>query len=221
MALAGDDAANQPPVANGGPDQTVGCSNPRATNVMLDGSASLDSDGDPLTFIWTGPFPKATGPTPEVSLPLGRSTVNLVVNDGHVDSKPASTTVTVVARVRGLSTALAGLVPEGLPILVPHAQLKAAGDLSLKLGLFCGQSALGARDVAAPEIAVLARNGRTLDLKSLDLAARTSKGNRNQFQFLEGVWVLDLNAKSLGPGGHVITLQMPDGRRFAANFVLT
>jgi MYXO-CTERM domain-containing protein len=39
----------QPPISNAGPDQTV----PVSTLVTLDGSASSDPQGAPLTFLWT------------------------------------------------------------------------------------------------------------------------------------------------------------------------
>ena len=67
--------------------------------VKLDATSSSDADGDALTYRWTGPFPEgngvATGATPTVTLPLGASTVNLIVNDGENDSAPAAASVTV------------------------------------------------------------------------------------------------------------------------------
>ena len=44
-------AANQPPIANAGPNQTIECAGAPQT-VILDGSASTDADGDPLTYQW-------------------------------------------------------------------------------------------------------------------------------------------------------------------------
>ena len=87
--------ANSPPVADAGPDQVVECSGPAGATVRLDGTASHDPDGDPLTYVWTGAFGQATGAQPVVVLPLGTGVVTLVVSDGQASSSPASVTITV------------------------------------------------------------------------------------------------------------------------------
>jgi hypothetical protein len=93
-------AVNQAPVANAGPDQTmVECTSSDGALVTLDGSGSDDDDDDTLTYAWTGPFPEGggtvTGVDPIVMLPLGTSTITLVVNDGTEDSGPDTVDVTV------------------------------------------------------------------------------------------------------------------------------
>jgi RHS repeat-associated protein len=91
---------NYPPVANAGPNQTV-----HVTDVVhLDGTASSDRDGDPLTYSWSfvsvpaGSTPVLNGattaqPTFNVDRP-GSYTAQLIVNDGKVDSSPATVTIT-------------------------------------------------------------------------------------------------------------------------------
>ncbi len=104
---------NAPPVANAGADQTVpelgpGPAFPPMT-VFLDASASIDPDGEPLTYRWSqvsGPAvtlddPAAVGPrffAPPVLRDPGSSQLvfQLVVSDGSSDSAAALTTVTVV-----------------------------------------------------------------------------------------------------------------------------
>jgi hypothetical protein len=86
---------NQPPTANAGSDQTVECQCPSGAQVTLDGSGSSDPDEDDLTYTWTWDGGSATGVNPQVTFPLGTTTVTLVVNDGTVDSIPDTVDITV------------------------------------------------------------------------------------------------------------------------------
>ena len=90
-------AANEPPVANAGPDQTVtDGDNSGAEMVTLDGSASSDPDGTVASWTWfDGASQIATGMTPTVSFAVGTHTVRLDVtdNDGATDSDEVVITV--------------------------------------------------------------------------------------------------------------------------------
>ena len=93
---------NTPPVANAGPDQTVLVHD----TVRLDGSRSTDADLDPLTYSWSfvsrpsgsAAFlvnPLSVNPTFEVDKP-GDYVVQLVVNDGEVDSSPDTVAINTI-----------------------------------------------------------------------------------------------------------------------------
>jgi PKD domain len=93
---------NSPPIANAGPNQTVFVN----STVHLDGSASSDVDGDSLTYQWwlnsvpAGSAaqlsdPSAVKPTFTADL-KGVYVAQLIVNDGHVNSVPATVTISTV-----------------------------------------------------------------------------------------------------------------------------
>ena len=94
---------NTRPVADAGPDQIVecACNTNEETKVTLDGTGSYDTDGDLLTYTWTGPFIEspAQGATPTVTLEdgcPGGYVITLVVNDGTEYSEPNDVMITVV-----------------------------------------------------------------------------------------------------------------------------
>jgi hypothetical protein len=95
-------AANSVPVANAGPDQSV---SPGQT-VTLNGSGSSDADGNALTYFWSFTA-RPVGSTATLNSPTtvmpsfvadvqGTYVVQLVVNDGTVNSVPDSVTITAV-----------------------------------------------------------------------------------------------------------------------------
>jgi len=90
----GDASVSKPPVAEAGPDQTVQCQQ-SGGQVGLDGSASKDADCDVLTYTWFGPWGTVTGPKPMATLPVGTSTVTLVVSDPWGQSAQDTMQVTV------------------------------------------------------------------------------------------------------------------------------
>ncbi|TAK07194.1 MAG: hypothetical protein EPO39_07115 [Candidatus Manganitrophaceae bacterium] len=99
------EAANHPPIADAGVDQTKD----EGILVTLNGTGSHDPDGDTLTYHWTqlgGPvvsLSDSQSGTPSFTAPLvstGGATLlfQLVVNDGSADSAPDQVTVTVLDR---------------------------------------------------------------------------------------------------------------------------
>jgi fibro-slime domain-containing protein len=96
---------NTAPVANAGPDQNVYT----GSTVSLDGSGSSDADGNPLTYRWTVVDQPASANiqlvdaetlTPSFAASHdGTYTIQLVVNDGYVDSAADSVSIIAAAEV--------------------------------------------------------------------------------------------------------------------------
>jgi PKD repeat protein len=95
-------AINNPPIANAGPDQSGVVGVP----VSLDGSGSSDPNGDTLIYQWsivsapsgstaTISNPTSVSPSFTPDLP-GTYTIQLVVNDGQVNSSPATVIISAV-----------------------------------------------------------------------------------------------------------------------------
>jgi hypothetical protein len=87
---------NRAPVADAGADRTVTADASCRAIVALDGGASSDPDGDPLTFTWTGSFGTVSGSTASVSLAPGTYVIALTVRDGLGGSSSDTLVVTVV-----------------------------------------------------------------------------------------------------------------------------
>jgi len=92
---------NRLPVADPGPDHVVYAGLDGKATLMLDGSKSSDPDGDTLGFAWAWSIGAnvylSNGVSLTIELPIGIHTVQLMVNDGHLNSQPAEVKITVVA----------------------------------------------------------------------------------------------------------------------------
>jgi len=120
----------------------------------------------------------------------------------------------------GLQPPLAALVPEGSEVPLPNRAFKQGSTVPLKLRLFAGSIGLTGEKVPPPQIVALWRSSDPIDLTTLDLDAGQANDNGTLFRFSDGNWVYNLSTAGLSPGTYTITIQMPDGRRWNAGFVL-
>lgn len=90
---------NNPPKANAGVDQSVTDVDQNGSeSVSLNGSASVDTDGSIVSYVWTeNAVQIATGATPSVSLAVGTHTITLTVTDNGTATDTDTVQVTVLA----------------------------------------------------------------------------------------------------------------------------
>lgn len=100
------------PEADAGPDQTAECSGPDRAPVTLDGSGSSGSNGNSLTYSWTGPFGTLSGEVVTPTLPTGTHTITLTVTDST--GKSDSDTVVVTIRDSTSPSLSVSLAPNAL-----------------------------------------------------------------------------------------------------------
>ena len=87
--------ANRPPTAEAGPDVHTTATSSRGADIVLNGSASSDPDGDVLTYQWSSPVASGSGAKVSLTLPIGEHRVTLVVTDRHGASASDTVVVTV------------------------------------------------------------------------------------------------------------------------------
>lgn len=131
---------NQPPVANAGPDQEV-VSQGGGELVHLDGRASTDPEGDPLTFTWAeNGTPIGSGAEIDVALPPGTHPITLTVTDTAGNSSSDTVVVTVIVETNETDLSLS--------VSTPSAVVPGPNDVTLTVTL----TNLGPADTLAPRI---------------------------------------------------------------------
>ena len=160
---------NEPPVANAGADQEVISSNGINAPVTLDGSQSYDPDeGDTLTsYSWReGVTVIAIGVNPTITLPVGPHTIELIVNDGDVDSEPDTVEINVITASRAAEN-LSDLLNELEPPLPTETVSALATSLEAAIKSFDkGNTGAGVNQLQAFQNKVNAQRGKKIDAET-------------------------------------------------------
>ena len=139
---------------------------------------------------------------------------------GVVSSLSAFALFELDVEAEGFQEPLAALVPSGEDPPLPDVAFKKGRTLPLKLQLFAGDRLLTDADVVAPKIVGLIRTGDAIPIDMYDLDSGQANDSGPYFRFSDGQWVYNLGTKRLSSGTYKITLELPDGDRVCAGFVL-
>ena len=164
-------AQNAAPVADTGPNIEIETTGTSAL-VQLDGTASSDPDGHPLTFTWTDGVRAAFGATPQLLLPRGTYSFSLIVRDPAGATSVDTVNVTV-REVTGPSadvgvtvTPMADPVLGGSDFVVTPALLNLGPD-SAFVGRLSFQVPAGLTLVTAPAVCSTLGDLVTCDVEPL------------------------------------------------------
>jgi hypothetical protein len=67
---------------------------------------------------------------------------------------------------------------------------------------------------------MLTREGDAIDLETIDPDAGMANDNGLLFRYSAPNWIYNLSTQGLAAGTYVVTIEMPDGLRYTAAFVL-
>jgi len=125
---------NNPPEADAGPDQTglyaVEGNTIGGAYVSLNGTASSDPEGDPITYLWSGnaTFDDDTISTPIAFCAVGVTVITLQVTDSYGAADTDTVTIEVVDTTPPEPSAIPNTNPGGKPL--PFYQLSAQDIVS-------------------------------------------------------------------------------------------
>jgi hypothetical protein len=199
--------SNQSPVANAGPDVTVDC----CGTATLDGSASSDPDGDPLTYAWhENSTLLSSVSNPELNLAAGEHTLALVVTDPSGLTSSDTVVVNVEAmEFQGFLEPIGGADATGGTFEQPLGRpYKLGSTIPVKFrALCCGSEVLtGIHTLQAVKYSNAVESEAPIDATPTD-AATTG----NQFRLTGNQWHFNLSTVGLSAGTWKLLATLSDG----------
>lgn len=200
---------NSPPIAEAGPDQLVIYdSTLGGASVTLDGNASSDPDGDPLTYSWSWEGGSASGSSPTITLPPGATDITLTVDDGKGETDTDSVLIAVVYQFGGF------LQPVSL-----DRPFKAGSTVPLKFQVTDVSGVFVSTVHAALTLQQLSGDLPTED--PIDGSTNVpDSGNIFRYDAIDSQYVYNLDTGSMGIGTWRVTVTLDDGQTYSAEIGL-